>query len=222
LARKSALPDLTLPGETVGVRRRGRPSSAETAKITELILRAATDILLTSSFGETSIEAVAARAGVKKDTIYKRYPDKKMLLRAVLQQRIHEWTDTGNLVPAGDDLEGSLKAYAVALLNYAVSEEGRLWIGHVQSAWPGMDGIENRHKAIGYDRALRLISREIRNKTADDAKPAANPDFVAMALMAILTGWTDTTGWHAEVTEAEVTQFAHSAVELVLRGRGSW
>lgn len=187
-----------------------------------MILRAATAIFLTSSFAETSIEAVAAGAGVKKDTIYKRYPDKKMLLRAVVQQRVQNWRDTGNLVPSGDNLEDRLKSYSVALLSYAISEEGRIWISHVQSAWPGIDGINNRHEVMGYDNALRSISCEIRNKTAGDERPASNPDFVAMALMAILTGWTDTTGWHAEVSEAEVMQFAHAAVELVVGGRGSW
>jgi AcrR family transcriptional regulator len=222
LARNSALPDYTLPAKADGGRRRGRPSSAETARITDLILRAATAIFMTSSFAETSIEAVAAGAGVKKDTVYKRFSDKKTLLRAVVQRRVQKWRATGNLVPSGDSLEERLKSYSVALLSYAISDEGRTWIGHVQSAWPGIDGINNRHEVMGYDNALRSISREIRNKTAGDEQPASNPEFVAMALMAILTGWTDTTGWHAEVSEAEVAQFAYAAVELVLGGRASW
>jgi AcrR family transcriptional regulator len=212
----------TSSAKTVYSRRRGRPSPAETARITEQILRAATDIFRISSFGEASIEAVAARAGVKKDTIYKRFADKKMLLRAVLQRQVPDGGNSGNLVPIGDDLEESLKSYAVALLNHATSEEGRIWIRHVQSAWPGIDGTEERHRAIGYDRALRLISREILSKTTNDGRPASNPDFVAMALMAILAGWTDTIGWQAEVTQAEVTQFAQAAVELIMRGRDSW
>lgn len=52
---------------------RGRPRSAEAE---EAILRAALDILDDVGYGAFSIEAVAARAGVGRPTVYRRWPSK--------------------------------------------------------------------------------------------------------------------------------------------------
>lgn len=203
-------------------RRRGRPTPAEANEITGLILTAANDEFIAHSFEEASIEAVAARAGVKKDTIYKRYTDKRMLLRAVLKERVREWKVAAALVVNGTTLEDVLKSYAVALLSHATSPEGRIWIKHVESAWPGLDQLENRREAMGYGYAIRLISRQVRIWTTKDGSPARNPDLVATALMAILTGWTDATGLSARVSKQKVEHFAHSAVELLIGGRSAW
>lgn len=52
---------------------RGRPRSAEAE---EAILRAALEILEETGYGSFSIEAVAARAGVGRPTVYRRWPSR--------------------------------------------------------------------------------------------------------------------------------------------------
>jgi AcrR family transcriptional regulator len=66
--------DTTLPA----VRRRGRPRS-EGAD--EAILDATVDLLTEQGFLALTIEAVAARAGVAKTTVYRRWPTKDDLLK---------------------------------------------------------------------------------------------------------------------------------------------
>jgi len=69
-----------LAAATIGageVRKRGRPRSAGAD---EAILDAAVDLLAEQGLLALSIEAVAARAGVAKTTVYRRWPNKDELL----------------------------------------------------------------------------------------------------------------------------------------------
>ncbi|SHF65502.1 TetR/AcrR family transcriptional regulator [Streptoalloteichus hindustanus] len=68
---------------------------------TETIMRTALDLALEVGYAKLSMEAVAARAGVGKDTIYRRWPSKALLfLDAVLSSRNTglEHPDTGDIV----------------------------------------------------------------------------------------------------------------------------
>lgn len=67
-------------------RRGGRPSRADAARLGEHILEVATEIFLTEGYGSTTIEAVAARAGVSKRTLYHRFEDKSALFVAVVHR----------------------------------------------------------------------------------------------------------------------------------------
>ena len=61
---------------------RGRPRDAD---VDERILETAFRQLVREGYGATSIEAVAAEAGVAKTTIYRRYPTKRDLVVAALR-----------------------------------------------------------------------------------------------------------------------------------------
>ncbi|MFB4271298.1 TetR/AcrR family transcriptional regulator [Nonomuraea sp. GTA35] len=68
---------------------------------TETIMQVALDLALETGYAKLTIEAVAARAGVGKDTIYRRWPSKGLLfLDAVLGSRTQalEHPDTGDVV----------------------------------------------------------------------------------------------------------------------------
>ncbi|MEU6731393.1 TetR/AcrR family transcriptional regulator [Nonomuraea wenchangensis] len=68
---------------------------------TETIMQTALDLALEVGYAKLSMEAVAARAGVGKDTIYRRWPSKALLfLDAVLGSTSHslEHPDTGDIV----------------------------------------------------------------------------------------------------------------------------
>jgi AcrR family transcriptional regulator len=80
------------------VRARGRPRS-ELAR--QAVLAAATQLLLTRGLGAVSMDAVAARAGVSKATIYRWWPTKETLALDALYAQLSEPTteppDTGTL-----------------------------------------------------------------------------------------------------------------------------
>lgn len=68
----------------------GRPSRAASLALRDRILESATELFLTEGYGATSIEAVAARAGVSKRTFYARFDDKAMLFAAVVHRIIEQ------------------------------------------------------------------------------------------------------------------------------------
>jgi AcrR family transcriptional regulator len=87
---------------------RGRPRSE---KAHHAVLTAAADLLLERGLAEVSMDAVAARAGVSKATIYRWWPTKQAL---ALDALYHEWAsvrppqDTGSL---REDLRSLLRPW---------------------------------------------------------------------------------------------------------------
>ncbi|WP_290805668.1 TetR/AcrR family transcriptional regulator [Herbiconiux sp.] len=61
-----------------------RPRTHGTGTKRDAILEAAVELLLAKGFGGTSMDAVAAKAGVSKTTVYAHFADKDKLFRAVM------------------------------------------------------------------------------------------------------------------------------------------
>lgn len=202
-------------------RRRGRPSLGEVKSISRNIMDAARTLFIEEKFENVSLEAIAARAGVKKNTIYKRFPDKRMLLRGLLMEQRAAWSlEYGQPAPVGDLVE-DLRFYAVRLLRHGTSPDIRTWSRLAESAWPGLEEIKERRIALGYDRAVDLFANIMRKHATDDG-PVTDPEFVANALVSILASWTDIKACELEIREDELIAFAHSAVKLILHGRSAW
>src|SRR6202789_1185742 len=75
---------------TKAVGRGGRPSRADALRLGERILEVATELFLAEGYGSTTIEAVAARAGISKRTFYHRFNDKAVLFAAVVHRIIEQ------------------------------------------------------------------------------------------------------------------------------------
>lgn len=76
----------TIEPSRAGIARRRLPA----AERRELILDAAIDAFAEGGYHETSLEAVAARAGVSKALIYEHFPSKMELYRGLLETYVHE------------------------------------------------------------------------------------------------------------------------------------
>jgi AcrR family transcriptional regulator len=69
-------------------RRAGRPTAQRAAEIERVIRDAARTLFLEAGFDATSMDAIAAKAGVSKGTLYTRYASKDALLSAALDDLI--------------------------------------------------------------------------------------------------------------------------------------
>ena len=106
---------------------RGRPRSAEAD---QAILEAAFKLLCERGFARTSVEAVAAEAGVGKTTIYRRYPTKPELAAAAITAHLNvELTPTTGdtradlAVLLGETLGAVLKGPGMSLFgSFAVEQ----------------------------------------------------------------------------------------------------
>jgi TetR/AcrR family transcriptional regulator, mexJK operon transcriptional repressor len=70
--------------------RGGRPTRAEALRLRRRILEVATQLFLAEGYESTTIEAVAARAGISKRTLYHRFEDKSALFTAVVHDIIEQ------------------------------------------------------------------------------------------------------------------------------------
>ena len=68
--------------------RGGRPSRADALRLRQRILEVAAALFFAEGYASTTIEAVAARAGISKRTFYHRFDGKAELFAAVVHEII--------------------------------------------------------------------------------------------------------------------------------------
>ncbi len=144
-----------LPGTGAG---RGRPRSAEADRA---ILTAAAGLLAERGLAAMSIEEVAARAGVGKTTIYRRWPSKGLLALDAFVASFREeqpQPDTGTL---RGDLLAALHAWVRAVTQTAMGPMLTGLIAEAQhdpelrGAWRDrvLEPLRTQHRAV-LDRAI--------------------------------------------------------------------
>jgi len=85
------------------------------------ILRAALEELALSDYGGMTVEGVAARAGVNKTTVYRKWQTKAELMRAALSSVF----ETYRVGPTAGDLRSDLLRIARIVLDFSRSFEGQ-------------------------------------------------------------------------------------------------
>ena len=101
-------------------RRRGRPRSSETE---QAILQATRELLVEAGVQGLTVEKVAARAGVAKTTIYRRWRDKDELALAVVLDMVEHVVQLPEL--------GDTREELLAFVNAAVEVLGSTLMGRV-------------------------------------------------------------------------------------------
>ena len=101
-------------------RRRGRPRSSETE---QAILQATRELLVEAGVQGLTVEKVAARAGVAKTTIYRRWRDKDELALAVVLDMVEQVVQLPEL--------GDTREELLAFVNAAVEVLGSTLMGRV-------------------------------------------------------------------------------------------
>lgn len=202
--------------------RRGRPTARQSAAIDRAIREAAMQTFLADGFEGTSMEAVATRAGIPKSTLYKRFTDKRALLRAVLNERVAAWCLTERGPDPGDDLATRLKRLAADILCHAATPEVQAFWALVSTAWSSPEEAHQRQDVIGYTRMVEGLEREIRRLGPRNGIKARDPRRVAVALMAMLGGWIQYVAPTAADPGKEAARFADAAVDMLMRGTEAW
>jgi TetR/AcrR family transcriptional repressor of mexJK operon len=159
-------------------RRRARPSrisrppeppepedSNRTAVKRRAILDAATDLFLRKGYLRTSMEEVASRAAVSKQTVYKQFTDKDELFRNIVLGITRSFDERAGAVllpsPAGDDAEAELLALARSLMQ-ALFEPRVLRLRRLVIAeTPRFPELGQAYWQAGFERALTTIGSKL-------------------------------------------------------------
>jgi AcrR family transcriptional regulator len=171
-------PVASRPSEVAVPRRRGRPRRADAS---EAILDATLEVLAESGFHATTMDAIAERAGVGKNTIYRRWCAKDDL---IIDAFTYFTADLELRVGNGDDV--------YALLLDHVRNVARLFSDPLASRLlPGLLGELQRDPAFADAYAKRVV-KPLRDpivallevaRERGELRPDADPDLIADMLV---------------------------------------
>jgi TetR/AcrR family transcriptional repressor of mexJK operon len=202
--------------------RGGRPSRADALRLRQRILEVATELFLAQGYGSTTIESVAARAGISKRTFYHRFDDKSALFAAVVHEIIGQIRPPAN-VPliegatlrdvlrrlAGMILHAALAPQAIALHRLVMAESAR---------FPEL--VRAVHGDGSTDEATALIGGLLAHELRDSRQSAENRAFAAeqFIFMVVALPQRRAKGFGTPMTAAELDAWADKTVNLFLNG----
>ncbi|HEY9327929.1 MAG TPA: TetR/AcrR family transcriptional regulator [Streptomyces sp.] len=189
------------------VRGPGRPREE---RVTGAVLDAVVDLVTEQGIGAVTMDVVAARAGVSKPAIYRRWPTKQDLIIAAAETRIGVLS-----VPDLGDFRAELRFVLTARLEaYLLPGSDRLLAGLIGAS---ADAGAARSQYAAYTERItsetrRVLERGIaRGDVAPDTDVRAAATLVAAPLLFRLIG-------ELELPDA---RFVDSLVDLVTRAVGS-
>jgi len=208
------------------VRRGGRPSHANAVLLRQRILRAAAELFLAEGFGSTSIEAVAARAGVSKRTLYHRFDDKAVLFEAVVHDVIGQLRPPADVpLIVGATLHDILRRLAGMILRPAISPQAlalhRLVISE-SARFPKL--AQAVHGDSTTQEAVALIDGLLARELPEPKLCALNRNFAAeqFIFMVITVPQRRALGYGTPMSTAELEAWADKSVKLFLSGCRGW
>lgn len=90
----------------------GRPTRSVSDRLDERLLDLATEAFRDSSFAEFSLERLAARIGISKPTIYRRFKNRNALLEAMVDRQFATLVEPRGIATDDADPVAELRAYA--------------------------------------------------------------------------------------------------------------
>ncbi|MDE2404730.1 MAG: TetR/AcrR family transcriptional regulator [Sphingomonadales bacterium] len=193
------------------------------SEITAEILAAATAMFTSAGYEATSIDAIARRAGIPKTTLYKRYPDKQALLRAVIQEQIRVWSQASARpdVEIGLDLRSQLAHLLAGIFVWVNKPEVRAvnrLFAHLSDLPSGEFPGE---EFSGYQLMRRQLADAIETYGPAEGIHAQASHTVARALMDFAAGVAYRLA-RQPVTPEQAEQEARYIVELAIAGERAW
>ena len=190
----------------------------------QAIIDAAQRVFLAQGFAGSSVDAIAAAAGVSKQTIYNHFGDKEELFRAVVRavqsDFASDFRETGlqERLAASDDLGGDLRELGRQWVAVALQEDvaalRRLVIAE-QDRHPWLfDEWQQPRPAL--ERALRgAVSKQAERGALDVADVGLAVD--QLLLVVITEALTRAAYGRRALTEAEAGKIVDNGVEMWLR-----
>jgi TetR/AcrR family transcriptional repressor of mexJK operon len=206
--------------------RGGRPSRADALRLRQRILEVATELFLAEGYGSTSIEAVAARAGISKRTLYHRFDDKSALFAAVVHEIIAQIRPPAGVpLIEGATLHDVLRRLAGMILRAALSPKALALHRLVTAESARFPELVRAVHGDGSTReATNLISGLLARDLRDSKLNADNRAFAAQQFIFMIVSLPQrrAVGYGTPMTAAELDAWADKTVALFLNGCRGW
>jgi AcrR family transcriptional regulator len=175
----------------------------------EVILAAARSAFADSGYHETSLDAVAARAGVSKALLYEHFGSKRELFVAMLEMHVHELIEriTG-AAAAAQPGEGRLRAGVGAFFGFVEERRGAWRIMFRNAGDPDVAVRLDRLRDEVAATIVQLISEEAAVKGLDFPKLPQFVEMIAQQMVGAMQSLADWWDLHRKVPKEEVIQAA--------------
>lgn len=198
-----------------------RPKKGAPSK-RDAILDAAWEVFLRSGYGRTSMDEIAAAAGVSKRTVYDRFASKERLFVAIVERRRDELLRlVDEAVLDERDPERSLGDFAAAHLAMAMSRPVLELYRIVLAEAPRLPAPARIMGQVGLDRVIERLAGYLETLMRAGVLRSEDPVRTAEAFIGLVAGIPTTRGLMrlpAPRTTRELDAQARFAVRLFLRG----
>jgi len=199
----------------------GRPTREQARLRQSELLDCALDAFLANGFERTTMDGIAAAAGMAKRTIYVRYPDKAALFRASVQRAVDRW-----VVPVADlhaaitdDLEESLLAIARMRLESFTSPAGVALQRILNAEGYRFPDVYRLAYDQGTLPALSVIADLLRAHAATGGIEADDPELLGGAFLAMTVSGPATGAlWGVILDPDQLDQRMRACVTVFLNG----
>ena len=207
--------------------RRGRPSAAQLAAISETILSTAQALFLSQGYANTSMEAIVAASGVSKATLYARYANKHELFQAIVEARMQAWHAAATADSAAEDERPDqdiavwLRHRGISMLRALRQPEIRAFDHLVVSEGPRFPELARLFHEMGYMLNVRTIATRL-SRADGQASPTEQTLLAAKLFASGLVGWIRQESGIGEVTDAACEAAADMMARLLIDGQSAW
>ncbi|MCW1384140.1 TetR/AcrR family transcriptional regulator [Novosphingobium sp. KCTC 2891] len=197
--------------------RRGRPSVADAGRLSEKILEASWQVLLSFGFEHFTFDRVARHAHIGKATIYSRFAGKAELMQALLDWRIGR--QRASILAHGIDQPPveAFTARATRVLDMLFSPDGMLMERLID--WVDQEaGRQGCGRGAVYDNALHSIADEFRASNASGQTAIADVELAARFWLEGLLGHARLAASQGNSATADNEAWARRYVRFFFRG----
>lgn len=199
----------------------GRPTKEQASRITDHIIGAATRLFIETSFEATSVDLIAAKARISKQTFYARFVSKEALFAAVIRKGMDDF-----LVPAGGEpdragpIDATLMRIGVALSERAFTPAALALYRLVASEAHQFPQLALAYREGGV-RSREMIAAIFSNAMRDGQIRSADALFLAeQFLYAVIEGPSRVLALDGNIAKSEkdLREWTAAAVRLFLDG----
>ena len=151
----------------------------------ERVLRAATSAFLARGYG-SSVEEIARRAGVAKQTVYHHFPSKDLLFKDVARELARRVLI--ELEDAPRDLRGALVAFGEAYRDRALGTQGIATFRTLVPEIPRFRALARAMYAASAGEMARRLAQAIGRAMEEGRLRREDPRFAAELLLGMLVG----------------------------------
>jgi len=202
-----------------GARRLGRPTKAESVRLRDRLLKIATEEFLANGYAGARLDHIAARARIGRMTVYRHFPSKDRLFRAVVQHVGERFrTDLAEIALDGRPVRQVLTDFAFACYDDPASEQ-ILGITRIVIAEAG--NFPDLAYTIYQQRRemIQPLTEYLRRQRDGGAlRFGGDPELVAFQFVAMASGGIRALMIPREAIERGRQYWAEAAVDIFLDG----